>query len=223
MNDIYTWAKQFADRIDEVEEVLSGNRIWKERTIGVGIVTAQQALDWSFSGVMLRGSGIKWDIRKVAPYDSYGDVEFDVPVGEKGDCYDRYLCRIEEMRQSLRIINQCLNKMPEGIVKVDDWKIVPPPRAAMKDNMEALIHHFKLYSEGFSVPQGETYTVIEAPKGEFGVFLVSDGSNRPYRCKIRAPGFAHLQGSDFMARGHLIADMVTVIGTLDIVFGEVDR
>ncbi|RUP50602.1 NADH-ubiquinone oxidoreductase [Jimgerdemannia flammicorona] len=223
MDDIYQWAQQFGDRIDETEELLTGNRIWKLRTIGIGLVTAQQALDWSFSGVMLRGSGIKWDIRKVAPYDAYDKVDFDVPIGVNGDCYDRYLCRIEEMRQSLRIINQCLNDMPPGPVKVDDWKIVPPPRASMKENMEALIHHFKLYSEGFSVPPGETYTVIEAPKGEFGVFLVSDGSNRPYRCKIRAPGFAHLQGSDFMARGHLIPDMVTIIGTMDIVFGEVDR
>ncbi|OZJ05922.1 NADH-ubiquinone oxidoreductase 49 kDa subunit, mitochondrial [Bifiguratus adelaidae] len=223
LEDIHTWALQFGDRIDETEELLTGNRIWKTRTIGIGKVTAKQALDWGFSGVMLRGSGFKWDIRKVAPYDAYGDMEFDVPVGENGDCYDRYLCRIEEMRQSLRIIGQSINKMPPGPVKVDDWKISPPPRANMKENMEALIHHFKLFSEGYSVPPGETYTVIEAPKGEFGVFLVSDGSNRPYRCKIRAPGFVHLQGSDFMARGHLIPDMVAIIGTMDIVFGEVDR
>ncbi|KAG2175597.1 hypothetical protein INT43_001244 [Umbelopsis isabellina] len=223
LDDIHAWSEQFGDRIDEVEEVLTGNRIWKTRTIGVGVVTAQQALDWGFSGVMVRGSGIKWDLRKVQPYDAYDKVEFDVPVGQNGDCYDRYLCRVEEMRQSLRIINQCVNQIPAGPIKVDDWKIAPPPRANMKESMEALIHHFKLYSEGYSVPAGETYTVIEAPKGEFGVYLVSDGSNKPYRCKIKAPGFVHLQGSDFMARGHMLPDMVTIIGTMDIVFGEVDR
>ncbi|KAG0748427.1 hypothetical protein G6F57_002371 [Rhizopus arrhizus] len=223
LEDIHDWSAQFGDRIDEVEELLSANRIWQVRTRDVGVVTAQEAQDWSFSGVLVRGSGIKWDIRKVAPYDAYDQVEFDVPVGQNGDCYDRYLCRMEEMRQSLRIINQCVNKMPEGVIKTDDWKVTPPPRAAMKENMEALIHHFKLYSEGYSVPAGDTYTVIEAPKGEFGVYLVSDGSNRPYRCKIRAPGFTHLQGSDFMSRNHLLPDMVTIIGTMDIVFGEVDR
>ncbi|CAG8476129.1 1709_t:CDS:2, partial [Acaulospora morrowiae] len=223
MEDIYQWSTQFSSRIDETEELLTNNRIWINRTKDVGIVTVQDALDYSFSGVMLRGSGVKWDLRKVQPYDAYEHVEFDVPVGTTGDCYDRYLCRVEEMRQSLRIIHQCLNKMPPGPIKVDDWKISPPNRSSMKENMEALIHHFKLYSEGYSVPPGETYTAIEAPKGEFGVYLVSDGTNRPYRCKIRAPGFAHLAGSDFMARGHYIPDMVTVIGTMDIVFGEVDR
>ncbi|KAJ3003588.1 UNVERIFIED_CONTAM: NADH dehydrogenase Fe-S protein subunit 2 ndufs2 [Siphonaria sp. JEL0065] len=172
---------------------------------------------------MLRGSGVNWDLRKVQPYDAYADVEFDVPVGSNGDCYDRFMCRVEEMRQSLRIISQCLEKMPEGLVKVDDYKIVPPPRASMKESMEALIHHFKLYSEGYSVPPGETYTAIEAPKGEFGVYIVSDGSSKPYRCKIRAPGFPHLAGADFMARGHMIPDMVTIIGTCDVVFGEIDR
>lgn len=186
LEDIFKWAAAFHHRVDEFEEVITGNRIWKQRTIGVGVVTAQQALDYSFSGVMLRGSGIPWDIRKVAPYDAYDQVEFDVPVGKNGDCYDRYLCRVEEFRQSLRIIDQCLNKMPEGQIKVDDHKIVPPPRASMKESMESLIHHFKLYSEGYSVPPGETYSAIEAPKGEMGVYLVSDGSNRPYRCKIRA-------------------------------------
>ncbi|GAN07827.1 NADH dehydrogenase I, D subunit [Mucor ambiguus] len=221
--DIHDWSEQFADRVDEIEELLTGNRIWQIRTRDVGIVTAQEAQDWGFSGVLVRGSGIKWDLRKVAPYDAYDKVEFDVPVGQNGDCFDRYLCRMEEMRQSLRIIHQCINQMPEGPIKTDDWKVTPPPRAAMKENMEALIHHFKLYSEGFSVPAGETYTVVEAPKGEFGVFLMSDGSNRPYRCKIRAPGFAHLQGADFMSRNHLLPDMVTIIGTMDIVFGEVDR
>ncbi|CAH1758497.1 10584_t:CDS:2 [Entrophospora sp. SA101] len=223
MEDIYQWATQFGARVDEVEEVLSANRIWKNRTMDVGLVTAQQALDYSFSGVMLRGSGINWDIRKVQPYDAYDKVEFDVPVGTKGDCYDRFLCRVEEMRQSLRIIHQCLNKMPTGAVKTDDWKIVPPNRSSMKESMEALIHHFKLFSEGFTVPPGETYTAIEAPKGEFGVYLVSDGTNRPYRCKIRAPGFAHLAGSNFMSTDHFIADMVAIIGTMDVVFGEIGK
>ncbi|CAO3649168.1 unnamed protein product [Mucor hiemalis] len=221
--DIHDWSEQFGDRVDEIEELLTGNRIWHIRTRDIGVVTKKEAEDWGFSGVLARGSGIKWDLRKTQPYDAYDKVEFDVPVGQNGDCFDRYLCRMEEMRQSLRIINQCINQIPEGPIKTDDWKITPPPRAAMKENMEALIHHFKLYSEGYSVPAGETYTVVEAPKGEFGVFLVSDGSNRPYRCKIRAPGFAHLQGSDFMARDHLLPDMVTIIGTMDIVFGEVDR
>ncbi|KAJ1656814.1 ndufs2, NADH ubiquinone oxidoreductase 49 kd subunit [Dispira simplex] len=223
MDDIYTWLKAYPARVDEMEEVVSANRIWQQRTIGVGVLTAQQAMNWGCSGVMLRGSGIQWDIRKERPYDAYDEVQFDVPVGTAGDCYDRYICRIEEMRQSVRIIQQCLEQMPDGPVKVEDWKISPPPRASMKENMEALIHHFKLYSEGFYVPPGDTYTVIEAPKGEFGVYLVSDGSNRPYRCKIRAPGFAHLAATDYMSRGHMLADMVTIIGTCDLVFGEVDR
>ncbi|KAG0367374.1 NADH dehydrogenase Fe-S protein subunit 2 ndufs2 [Mortierella sp. AD032] len=223
LEDIHVWADQFGQRMDEAEELITGNRIWKGRTVDVGRVTAKEALDWGFSGVMLRGSGVNWDLRKVQPYDAYHLVDFDVPVGTKGDCYDRYLCRMEEMRQSLRIIHQCINDMPPGPVRVDDLKISPPRRAHMKENMEALIHHFKLYSEGYTVPAGETYTVVEAPKGEFGVHLVSDGSNRPYRCKIRAPGFAHLAGLDFMAKGHFIPDVVTMIGTMDIVFGEVDR
>ncbi|KAG5644976.1 NADH:ubiquinone oxidoreductase 49kD subunit [Asterophora parasitica] len=216
LDDIFKWATQFSSRIDEIEEVVSGNRIWKERTIGVGVVTAKQALDYSFSGVMLRGSGVKWDLRKTSPYDKYAEVrgdskllqastnppqvEFDIPVGKNGDCYDRYLCRVQEMRESLHIISQCLNKMPTGVIKVDDHKLVPPPRAMMKESMESLIHHFKIFSEGYSVPAGETYTAIEAPKGEMAVYLVSDGTNRPYRCSIRAPGFAHLAGSDFMMR-----------------------
>lgn len=221
--DIYKFAKQFGSRIDEMEDVLSGNRIWKQRLVDVGVVTSDEAMDWGFSGVMLRGSGIAWDLRKNQPYDVYNELEFDVPVGTKGDCYDRYLVRMEEMRQSLRLIIQCLNKMPTGIIKVDDKKISPPSRVDMKDSMEALIHHFKLYTEGYIVPAGETYTAVEAPKGEFGVYLVSDGTNRPYRCKIKAPGFSHLQGLDFMSKGHMIADVVTIIGTQDIVFGEVDR
>lgn len=200
LDDIWKWSTQFGSRVDEIEEVVTGNRIWKERTVDIGKVTAQQALDYSFSGVMLRGSGVKWDIRKVAPYDMYDQVEFDVPVGKNGDCYDRYLCRVQEFRESLRIVNQCLNKITTGAVKVDDHKIVPPPRASMKESMESLIHHFKIFSEGYSVPPGETYSAIEAPKGEMGVYLVSDGTNRPYRCSIRAPGFAHLAGADFMMR-----------------------
>ncbi|KAJ3129451.1 NADH dehydrogenase Fe-S protein subunit 2 ndufs2 [Physocladia obscura] len=223
MEDIYKWAVVFNASIDQLEESLVYNRIWKNRLIGIGKVSAQQALDYSFSGVMLRGSGVPWDLRKVQPYDAYADVEFNVPVGQNGDSYDRFNCRVEEMRQSLRIISQCLEKMPDGLVKIDDYKIVPPPRASMKESMEALIHHFKLYSEGYSVPPGETYVATEAPKGEFGVYIVSDGSSKPYRCKIRAPGFPHLAGADFMARGHMIADMVTIIGTCDVVFGEIDR
>ncbi|XP_078393840.1 NADH dehydrogenase [ubiquinone] iron-sulfur protein 2, mitochondrial, partial [Cetorhinus maximus] len=172
--------------------MFTNNRIWKKRTVDIGIVSAEEALNYGFSGVMLRGSGIKWDLRKTQPYDVYDQVEFDVPIGSKGDCYDRYLCRVEEMRQSLRIILQCLNKMPAGEIKVDDAKVSPPKRSEMKTSMESLIHHFKLYTEGFQVPPGVTYTAIEAPKGEFGVYLVSDGSSRPYRCKIKAPGFAHL-------------------------------
>ncbi|EJU02824.1 NADH dehydrogenase I D subunit [Dacryopinax primogenitus] len=223
LEDIFKWATQFSSRVDEFEEVLTANRIWKVRTIGIGPVTAQEALDYSFSGVMLRGSGIAWDLRKVQPYECYDQVEFDVPVGKNGDSYDRYLCRVQEMRESLRIVGQCLNKMPTGVIKVDDHKISNPPRAMMKESMESLIHHFKLFSEGYSVPPGETYSAIEAPKGEMAVYLVSDGSNRPYRCKIRAPGFAHLAGADFMMRGHNLADAVTIIGTMDLVFGEVDR
>ncbi|KAH7403736.1 NADH-ubiquinone oxidoreductase 49 kDa subunit [Cadophora sp. MPI-SDFR-AT-0126] len=196
LDDIYQWATQFSDRIDETEELLTENRIWISRTQGIGVVSAAEALNLSFTGVMLRGSGVRWDIRKSAPYDAYNQVEFDVPVGVYGDCYDRYLCRMEEFRQSLRIIHQCLNKIPAGPTRVEDFKISPPPRAAMKKNMESLIHHFQLYSKGYAVPPGETYTAIEAPKGEMGVYVVSDGSERPYRIHIRAPGFAHLSGLD---------------------------
>jgi NADH dehydrogenase (ubiquinone) Fe-S protein 2 len=213
LEDIYTWAAQFGSRIDECEETLTVNRIWVNRTRGIGVVTMQDALNYSFSGVMLRSSGVRWDIRKEQPYDAYSKVEFDVPVGTQGDSYDRFLMRCEEMRQSVRIIEQCINQMPPGPIKTDDWKVSPPTRASMKENMEALIHHFKYFSEGFAVPPGETYTVVEAPKGEFGVHLVSDGSNRPYRCRIRAPGIPHLAGIDMLTRGHLIADLVTVIGT----------
>ncbi|XP_025898998.1 NADH dehydrogenase [ubiquinone] iron-sulfur protein 2, mitochondrial [Nothoprocta perdicaria] len=223
MDDIYEFVKNFSIRIDEVEEMLTNNRIWKNRTVDIGVITAEEALNYGFSGVLLRGSGIHWDLRKTQPYDVYDQVEFDVPIGSRGDCYDRYLCRVEEMRQSLRIILQCLNKMPEGEIKVDDAKISPPKRAEMKTSMESLIHHFKLYTEGYQVPPGATYTAIEAPKGEFGIYLVSDGSSRPYRCKIKAPGFAHLAGLDRMSQGHMLADVVAIIGTQDIVFGEVDR
>jgi NADH dehydrogenase (ubiquinone) Fe-S protein 2 len=200
--------------------MLTDNRIWINRLQGIGVVSAAEALNLSFTGVMLRGSGVPWDIRKSQPYDAYDKVEFDVPVGINGDCYDRYLCRMEEFRQSLRIIHQCLNQMPAGPVRVEDYKVSPPPRTAMKENMEALIHHFLLYTKGYSVPPGETYSVIEAPKGEMGVYVVSDGSERPYRCHIRAPGFAHLGGFDHISRGHLLADAVAVIGTMDLVFGK---
>jgi NADH dehydrogenase (ubiquinone) Fe-S protein 2 len=223
LNDIYLFAEQFSTRVDEIEEMLSNNRIWKQRLVDIGVVSAEDAMNFGFSGVMLRGSGIPWDLRKTQPYEVYDQMEFDVPVGTNGDCYDRYLIRIEEMRQSLRIIMQVLNNIPSGPVRTDDKKITVPSRVNMKQSMESLIHHFKLYTEGYSVPAGETYTATEAPKGEFGVYLVSNGSSRPYRCKLRAPGFSHLSALDFMAKGHMVADVVTIIGTQDIVFGEVDR
>ncbi|XP_063707495.1 NADH-ubiquinone oxidoreductase 49 kDa subunit [Culicoides brevitarsis] len=223
LDDIYDWTRKFGQRLDEIDDLLTGNRIWVQRTVDIGTVSAEDALNYGFSGVMLRGSGIKWDLRKSQPYDAYDKVEFDVPVGTKGDCYDRYLIRMEEMRQSLRIIEQCLNKMPPGEIKTDDAKVTPPSREEMKTSMEALIHHFKLFTQGYQVPPGSTYTAIEAPKGEFGVYLVSDGSSKPYRCKIKAPGFAHLAALDFVGKNHMLADIVAIIGTLDIVFGEVDR
>jgi len=221
--DIYQFAQHFPKRLDEIEEMLTGNRIWKQRLVDIGIVTADEALAWGFTGVMLRGSGVSWDLRKNEPYEIYDQLEFDIPVGTNGDSYDRYMIRVAEMRESVRLIVQCLNNMPEGPIKVDDAKVDAPSRSDMKTSMEALIHHFKFFTENITVPEGETYTATEAPKGEFGVYLVSTGNNRPYRCKIRAPGFFHLQGLDFMTRGHMIADVVTVIGTQDIVFGEVDR
>ena len=220
----FAFAEEEPDkRLDDIENVLTDNRIWKQRTVDIGVVSPEEAMDWGFSGAMLRGSGIAWDLRKAQPYDVYDRMDFDIPVGKNGDCYDRYVVRMDEMRQSMRIIDQCLAEMPEGPIKTEDRKIAPPPRAEMKRSMEALIHHFKLYTEGYHVPAGETYTAVEAPKGEFGVYLIADGSNRPYRCKIRAPGFAHLQALDFMLRGHMIADTVAIIGTQDIVFGEIDR
>ena len=221
--DINTFSAQFIARIDEIEELLTENRIWKQRLVGVGVVDVKDALDWGFSGAMLRGSGLCWDLRKNKPYEVYDRLRFAIPIGIDGDCYDRYLCRVEEMRQSLHIIHQCANNLPEGPIKIDDRKVTPPPRALMKYHMESLIHHFKLYSQGYAVPRSETYSVVEAPKGEFGIYLVSDGTSRPYRCRIKAPGFLHLQGLDFMSRNHMIADVVTIIGTQDIVFGEVDR
>jgi NADH dehydrogenase (ubiquinone) Fe-S protein 2 len=223
LEDIYIFISKFSSRIDELEELLTENRIWKQRLVNIGVVTYAEALNWSFSGVLVRGSGIAWDLRKNQPYEIYDKLEFDVPIGKNGDCYDRYLIRINEMRQSVNIINQCINQIPNGLVKTNDYKLFPPVRSSMKESMEALIHHFKLYSEGFSVPVNEVYVATEAPKGEFGVFLVSNNTNRPYRCYIRAPGFAHLQGLDFMSKGHMIADVVTIIGTQDIVFGEIDR
>lgn len=221
--DIMAFANRFPKVIDDLEGLLTDNRIFKQRTVNIGVVTAEQALDWGFTGPMLRASNVAWDLRRNQPYEVYDQLEFFIPVGQNGDCYDRYLVRMEEMRQSVRIIKQCLEKMPEGPVKVDDYKVTPPPRAKMKTSMEALIHHFKLYTEGYHVPKGETYTVVEAPKGEFGVYLVSDGSNRPYRCKIRPPSFAFMQAFDFMAKGHMLADVPSIIGSLDIVFGEIDR
>ena len=223
LDDIYIFAEQFSTRIDEMEEMLTTNRIWKQRLINVGVVTSKEALDWGFSGVLLRGSGLKWDLRKQQPYEIYDKMNFDVLTTVNGDCYDRYLIRVGEMRQSLSIIMQCLNAIPNGPVKIDDKKITPPSRNDVKNSMESLIHHFKYFTEGVVVPRGETYTATEAPKGEFGVYLLSNGTNRPYRCKIKAPGFGHLQGLDMMSKGHMIADVVTIIGTQDIVFGEVDR
>jgi NADH dehydrogenase (ubiquinone) Fe-S protein 2 len=223
LDDIYIFTEQFTLRLTEMEDMLTENRIWKQRLVDIGIVSANDACQWGFSGVMLRGSGIYWDLRKSQPYEVYDQLRFDIPVGSNGDCYDRYLIRVFEMKESLKIIEQCLNLMPLGYIKTNDFKISPPSRADMKQSMEALIHHFKMYTQGVSIPVNETYIGTEAPKGEFGVYLISDNTNRPYRCKIKAPGFNHLQALDFMSKGHLIADVVTIIGTQDIVFGEVDR
>lgn len=223
LEDIRDWANGFVEYLDDVERLLTGNRILKQRTVDIGVVTDDEALSWGFSGPMLRGSGLAWDLRKSQPYDVYASMDFDVPIGLNGDCYDRYLVRMEEMRQSLRIIHQCIDQMPHGAVMTRDPRIAPPRRGEMKRSMEALINHFKLYSEGYQVPAGETYTAVEAPKGEFGVFLVADGTNRPYKCHIKAPGFTHMQAMDFMCKGHMLADVGAVLGSLDIVFGEVDR
>ncbi len=221
--DMYEWTETFPQVLNDLESLLTNNRIFKQRTVDIGIATKEQALDWGFTGPCLRASGVPWDLRKSQPYDVYGQMDFDIPVGKTGDCYARYLVRVEEMRQSLKIMQQCLKELPEGPIKSNDYKVAPPPRAEMKRSMEALIHHFKLFTEGYHVPAGETYTAVEAPKGEFGVYLVADGTNKPYRCRIHAPGFAHLQGLDFLSKGHLLADTVSIIGSLDIVFGEIDR
>ena len=223
LDDIDAWADQYEIFMKDFDRVLTGNRIFKQRTVDIGIVSAEEALDWGFTGPNIRASGLAWDLRKSQPYDSYEEFDFDIPVGKNGDCYDRFLVRFEEMWQSLKIIKQAIKNMPDGPVIVENNKVAPPSRAEMKRSMEALIHHFKLFTEGFHVPAGECYAAVEAPKGEFGVYLVSDGSNRPYRCKIRAPGFPHLQGIDFMSKGHMLADVVANIGSLDIVFGEIDR
>ena len=222
-DDIATWADNFVGFMDDLETLITENRIFKQRTVDIGVISAEQCFDWGFSGPNIRASGVAWDLRKSQPYDCYADLDFDIPIGKNGDCYDRYLVRIWEMRESLKIIHQCIEKMPGGPVTVENNKISPPSRASMKSSMEAMIHHFKLYTEGYHVPAGETYTAVEAPKGEFSVFLVSDGTNKPYRCKIRAPGFAHLQAMEFLSKGHMLADAVANIGSIDVVFGEIDR
>ncbi len=222
-NDIADFIKKFPKIIDDLESLLTDNRIFKQRNVDIGIVTKQDALDYSFSGVMLRGSNVAWDLRKSQPYDCYEQIDFNIPVGKNGDCYDRYLCRVEEMRESVRIIDQCLKNLPKGPIKSMDGKITPPSKKELKESMEALIHHFKLFTEGYRVDKDEIYTAVEAPKGEFGVYLISDGSSKPYKCKIRAPGFSHLQAMDYLIKGHMLADVPAVLGSLDIVFGEIDR
>lgn len=220
---IWKFTEEFPAKIDEYETLLTNNRIWKQRLVDIGVVTAEEALDLGFAGPMIRGSGLAWDLRKSEPYDVYDKLDFDIPVGKNGDSYDRYLVRVEEIRESNKIIRQCLEQMPEGPVKCQDFKLSPPPRAEVHDKMESLIHHFKLFSEGFELPEGEAYAAVETPKGELGVYLISDGSNKPYRARIRAAGYNHLQALDFMAKGHMIADVTALVGTIDIVFGEIDR
>jgi len=225
IDDIASWIEAFPKALKDIDSLITPNRIFKQRNVDIGVVSKQQAIEWGFTGVMLRGSDVAWDLRKSQPYEIYDELEFDIPVGKNGDCYDRYLCRMEEMRQSLHIMSQCielLRKTP-GPVLTEDGKVAPPRRGEMKRSMEALIHHFKLYTEGFHVPAGEVYACVEAPKGEFGVYLVADGGNKPYRAKIRAPGFPHLQAMDWMNRGHMLADVAAILGSLDIVFGEIDR
>jgi NADH-quinone oxidoreductase subunit D len=223
LDDIHVFCEEFPKVLDDLEALLTNNRIFKQRNVDIGIVSRQDALAWGMTGVMLRSTGLAWDLRRAQPYACYNDLEFQIPVGKNGDCYDRYLMRVEEMRQSNKIMLQCIEKMPKGPVNAADGKVVPPKRAEMKRSMEALIHHFKLYTEGYHVPAGEAYAAVEAPKGEFGVYLVSDGGNKPYRCKIRAPGYAHLQALDFLCRGHMLADVSAVLGSIDVVFGEIDR
>ncbi|MDP3258874.1 MAG: NADH-quinone oxidoreductase subunit D, partial [Bosea sp. (in: a-proteobacteria)] len=227
IEDIWNWCDPFLTVCDDLETLLTGNRIFKQRNVDIGVVTLEQAWEWGFSGVLVRGSGAAWDLRKSQPYECYAEMDFDIPIGKNGDCYDRYCIRMEEMRQSVRIMKQCCEKLLSadggGPISALDGKMVPPKRGEMKRSMEALIHHFKLYTEGFKVPEGEVYAAVEAPKGEFGVYLVADGTNKPYRVKIKAPGFAHLQAMDFMCRKHMLADVSAILGSLDIVFGEVDR
>ncbi len=222
-DDIMAWTGKFPQVLDDIETLLTNNRIFRQRSVDIGAISAEQALNWGFSGPNLRAAGVPWDLRKAQPYDGYEKYDFDIAVGKHGDCFERYLVRLAEARQSVRIIRQVIEQMPDGPVKVDDRKVSAPPRAEMKRSMEALIHHFKLFTEGFRVPAGETYVSIEAPKGELGVYLISDGTNKPYRCKIRPTGFGHLQATDFLTRGHLLADVVAVVGSLDVVFGEIDR
>jgi NADH-quinone oxidoreductase subunit D len=225
IDDIEAWCHQFPPTIDDIEGLLTDNRIFKQRNVDIGVVTPEDVIKWGFSGVMVRGSGLAWDLRRSQPYEIYNELEFKIPVGKNGDCYDRYLCRIEEMREATKIMLQCIKllRQTSGPVLPENSKFAPPRRAEMKTSMEALIHHFKLYTEGFHVPAGEVYAAVEAPKGEFGVYVVSDGSNKPHRVKIRAPGFPHLEAMDYMCRGHMLADVSAVLGSLDIVFGEIDR
>tara|TARA_Y100000590_G_scaffold452231_2_gene594948 strand:+ start:18 stop:1196 length:1179 start_codon:yes stop_codon:yes gene_type:complete len=221
--DLKKWAENFPKFIEDLENLLSDNRIFRQRTVDIGIISSEDAIDFGFTGPMLRASGVKWDLRKDNSYEIYDKIDFDIPIGKKGDCYDRYFVRVEEMKESLKIIHYCIDNMPKGPVMIKNNKVTPPKRSLMKTSMESLIHHFKLYTEGYKVPKGETYTCVEAPKGEFGVYLISDGSNKPYKCKIRAPGFAHLQAMDFCSKGHMLADLVAILGSMDIVFGEIDR
>jgi NADH dehydrogenase I D subunit len=221
--DVHIFIKHFYTKILEIQEMLDTNRIWKQRLVDVGVISAKDALDWGFSGVMLRGCGLKWDLRKSQPYEIYPKLNFKIPVGINGDCYDRYLIRLNEMKQSLSIISQCLDSIPIGLIKANDFKISPPTRSELKHSMEAVIHHFQYHTSGVTIPSNETYLGTEAPKGEFGIYLITNNSNKPYRCKIKAPGFSHLQSLNHMSKGHLLADVVTIIGTQDIVFGEIDR
>ncbi|MDA8544194.1 NADH-quinone oxidoreductase subunit D [Alphaproteobacteria bacterium] len=223
LDDIDGFCDHFLTVLDDIEGLLTNSRIFKQRNVDIGIVSQQDVMNWSMSGVMARSAGLAWDLRRSQPYEAYSEMDFAVPIGKNGDCYDRYVMRMDEMRESVKIMRQCIANMPDGPVSSQDGKIVPPKRAEMKQSMEALIHHFKLYTEGYHVPEGEVYAAVEAPKGEFGVYLVGDGSNKPYRCKIRAPGFAHLHALDYLSRDHMLADVSAILGSLDIVFGEVDR
>ena len=223
LKDIDSWSKKFPEFIKDLEDLLSDNRIFKQRTVDIGVVSSDDAIDFGFTGPLLRAAGVNWDLSKNQSYEIYEKLDFNIPIGNKGDCYDRYFVRVEEMKESLNIIQQCLQMIPKGPTMIKNNKITPPKRKLMKTSMESLIHHFKLYTEGYKVPKGETYTSVEAPKGEFGVYLISDGSNKPYKCKIRAPGFAHLQAMDFCSKGHMLADVVAILGSMDIVFGEIDR